>query len=102
MRYTNICKEKIPITVAYNDDNGPFQIDRKTKTMVEFNVHEDFYLQGIFLVLYVFFYILHVLKKMTTALHTHKPIGENSQIMMLLFKSGLKMKKATLLQTGKY
>ena len=51
MRYTNICKEKIPLTVAYNDDNGPFQIDKKTKTMVEFNVHEDFYLQGIFLIL---------------------------------------------------
>ena len=102
MRYTNICKEKIPITVGYNDDNGPFQIDKKTKTMVEFNVHEDFYLQGIFLILYVmyFFYILHVLKKMTSAVHTL--IGKYSQTMMLLFKSGLKMKKATLLQTGKY
>ena len=49
MRYTNICKEKIPITVAYNDDSGPFQIDRKTKMMVEFNVHEDFYIQGLVL-----------------------------------------------------
>ena len=102
MRYTNICKEKIPITVAYNDDNGPFQIDRKTKTMVEFNVHEDFYLQGIFLILCSFFCILYVLKKITSALHTHTLIGKNSQTMMLLFKSGLKMKKATLLQTGKY
>ena len=100
MRYTNICKEKIPITVAYNDDNGPFQIDRKTKTMVEFNVHEDFYLQGIFLILCSFFCILYVLKNMTSAVHTL--IGKYSQTMMLLFKSGLKMKKATLLQTGKY
>ena len=49
-----------------------------------------------------FFYILHVLKKITAALHTLTLIGKNSKTMMLLFKSGLKMKKATLLQTGKY
>ena len=47
-RYQDVCQERVPVTLAYNDDDtGHFQIDRDTNSMLEHNGREDFHRPGI-------------------------------------------------------
>ena len=47
-RYQDLCQERVPVTLAYNDDaTGHFQVDRDTNSMLEHSGREDFHRPGI-------------------------------------------------------